>query len=120
MPSGTNTVISEDKLSLLAAVDGCIENLHSRINVNDVFIVRGNVDSASGNVNANGSVIVQGDVMEGFSVKAGQDISVRGMVEGAILEAKGTISLSNGMNGMGRGTLKAGAILSGNISKMPY
>ena len=113
LPSGTNTVISEDKLSLLAAVDGCIENLHSRINVNDVFIVRGNVDSASGNVNANGSVIVQGDVMEGFSVKAGQEISVRGMVEGAILEAKGTISLSNGMNGMGRGTLKAGGNIVG-------
>lgn len=113
LPAGTNTVVSEDNLSLLAAVDGCIEYLNTQINVNDVFIVRGNVDSASGNVQANGSVIVQGDVREGFFIKSGQDITVRGMVEGATLEAKGSISLSNGMNGMGRGTLKAGGNIVG-------
>lgn len=113
LPFGVNTVASSDKLSLLAEVDGCIEYLNSQINVNDVFIVRGNVDSASGNVTANGSVIVQGDVREGFFVKSGQDISVRGMVEGATLEAKGSISLSRGMNGMGRGTLKAGGNIVG-------
>jgi len=113
LPSGSNTVVSEDKLSLLAAVDGCIEHLNSVININDVFIVRSDVDSASGNIHSNGSVIVQGDVREGFSVKAGQDITVRGMVEGATMEAKGTISLSNGMNGMGKGTLKAGGNIVG-------
>lgn len=113
LPSGTNTVVSEDKLSLLAAVDGCIEYLNSTINVNDVFMVRGNVDSASGNVHSNGSVIVQKDVREGFSVKAGQDITVRGMVEGAMLEAKGSVFLSNGMNGMGKGILKAGGNIVG-------
>ncbi len=113
LPFGANTVASPDKLSLLAEVDGCIEYLNTQINVNDVFIVRGNVDSASGNVTANGSVIVQGDVREGFFVKAGQDISVRGIVEGATLEAKGSISLSRGMNGMGRGTLNAGGNIVG-------
>ncbi len=113
LPSGTNTVVSDDKLSLLAAVDGCIEFLKSRINVNDIFIVRGDVDGTSGNIKSNGSVVVQGDVREGFSVISGQDISVRGMVEGSVLEAKGTISLSNGMNGMGKGSLKAGGNIVG-------
>jgi len=112
-PSGTNTVISEDGLSLLANVDGCIEFTKSTVNVSDVFIVRGDVDSASGNINAVGSVIVQGDVVEGFFVKAGKDISIRGMAEGATIEAKGTISISNGMNGMGKGILRAGGNVVG-------
>lgn len=113
LPFGSNTVVSEDGLSLIADADGCIEHLKDRININDVFIVRGSVNTASGNVHVNGSVIVQGDVLEGFSVISGQDITVRGMVEGATLEAKGNISLSNGMNGMGRGILKAGGNIVG-------
>ena len=113
LPVGTNTVVSEDGLSLIAGVDGCIEYKKSVINVSDVFYVRGDVDSASGNINAIGSVVVQGDVREGFSVKAGKDISIRGMAEGALIEAQGTISISNGMNGMGKGTLKAGGNIVG-------
>jgi Predicted polymerase, most proteins contain PALM domain, HD hydrolase domain and Zn-ribbon domain len=113
LPTGNNTIVSEDGLSLIAGVDGCIEYKNSTINVSDVFYVRGDVDSASGNVNAIGSVVVMGDVREGFSVKAGKDISIRGMVEGALIEAQGTISISNGMNGMGRGTLKAGGNIVG-------
>jgi uncharacterized protein (DUF342 family) len=113
LPEGTNTAISEDKLSLLADADGCIEYKNLRVNVNEVFIVHGNVDSASGNINSVGSVIIQGDVREGFSVTSEKDISIRGMAEGAIIEAKGNISISNGMNGMGRGTLKAGGNIVG-------
>lgn len=113
LPYGTNTVISEDGLSLIANVDGCIEFTKSAINVSDVFIVHGDVDNASGNINAVGSVIVQGDVREGFYIKAGKDISIRGMVEGATIEAKGTISISSGMNGMGKGVLRAGGNIVG-------
>jgi uncharacterized protein len=113
LPGGSNTAISEDGLSLLATVDGCIEYLKYSINVNDVLTVHGDVDGASGNIDSVGSVIVEGDVREGFFVKSEHDISIYGMAEGAIIEAKGTISISDGMNGMGRGTLKAGGNIVG-------
>lgn len=113
LPAGLNTEVSEDGLALVAGVDGCIEFKKSRIDVNEVFIVRGDVNSASGNIKAIGSVIVQGDVREGFSVTAGKDITIRGMAEGAFIEAQGNITISNGMNGMGRGTLKAGGNIVG-------
>lgn len=110
-PSGSNTLVSKDGLELAAAIDGCIEYKNNTLNVNAVFIVHGNVDSSSGNIIFLGNVIVQGDVMEGFTVKAGGDITVRGMVEGAVLEADGNISITNGVNGMHGGKLTAG----GNI-----
>lgn len=113
LPFGSNTMASQDGLTLLAAVDGSIECLKTSINVNEMFIVHGDVDNSSGNLNVNGSVVIQGDVREGFFVKAGKDISVRGMVEGASLEAGGSIALSNGMNGMGHGTLKAAGNITG-------
>ena len=113
LPGGINTAVSEDGLALIAEVDGCINFTSSRIDVSEVFIVRGDVNSASGNINSIGSIIVQGDVREGFSVKAGKDISIHGMTEGAIIEAGGNITISNGMNGMGKGSLKAGGNIVG-------
>jgi uncharacterized protein (DUF342 family) len=106
-PQGKNTAVSEDGLTLVADSDGCIEYKGANLSISEVFIVHGDVDSSSGNINFLGTVIVQGDVLEGFSVKAGRDINVRGMVEGALLEAGGNIAVSCGMNGMSKGKLVA-------------
>ncbi|MVB09757.1 Flagellar Assembly Protein A [Caprobacter fermentans] len=111
-PQGKNTAVSEDGLTLTADADGCVEYKNASLSVSEVFIVRGDVDGSSGNIDFIGTVIVQGDVLEGFSVKAGGDINVRGMVEGALLEAGGSIAIACGMNGMSRGKL----IAKGSIS----
>ena len=111
-PQGKNTAVSKDGLTLFADADGCIEYKHAALNVNEVFTVRGDVDSSSGNIDFLGTVVIQGDVLEGFSVKAGGDINVRGMVEGALLEAGGDIAISCGMNGMSRGRLAAKGSIS--------
>ena len=104
-PTGRNIAASEDGLTLVALIDGCIEYKSMVLNILDSYIVRGNVDGASGNIDTVGSVTVLGDVLEGFSVKAGGSITVRGMVEGARLQADGNISIAKGMNGMGKGRL---------------
>lgn len=111
-PSGTNTVQSEDGLSLLSRVDGSVEYKNAQINVKDVYIVHGDVNCNTGNINSICSVIIQGDVMEGFCVKSEKDITIRGMAEGAQVEAEGNITLSSGMIGMGHGILKAGGTVS--------
>lgn len=107
-PSGHNTVVSENGLELTAAIDGCIEYHKNLLNVNETFYVRGNVDNSSGNINFVGTVVVQGDVTQGYTVKAGGDITVHGMVAGATLNAGGSITVSNGVNGMSGGSLTAG------------
>ena len=110
-PSGNNTIVSEDRLELSAGCDGCIEYHKNILNVNQTFVVHGNVDNSSGNINFIGTVVVQGDVLDGFSVTAGGDISVHGMVGGAKLKAGGNITISDGINAMSGGSIAAG----GNI-----
>ena len=51
------------------------------------------------------------NVCANFSVKARGNIDIKGVVEGAFLEAGGNIIIARGMNGMVKGTLKA----EGNI-----
>lgn len=114
-PGGRNTVISEDGLTLTAAIDGCVEYKNANLNINDAFVVRGDVSSKSGNIDFTGTVTVMGDVLEGFIVRAGGSLVIRGMVEGATLEAGENVTISNGMHGMGRGSIRAGGNITGKF-----
>ncbi len=108
---GSNTYISEDGFKLLAATDGCVEFKNSKVFVESVYKVN-NVDNSTGNIDFIGSVVINGDVKEGFSVKAKGDIKIKGMVEGAYIESGGEVVISKGMNGMGKGKICA----KGNIT----
>lgn len=107
---GLNIQLSEDKLSISSRVDGHVTLTAGKVFVSDVMQVH-NVDNSTGNIEYSGNVVVEGNVNANFSVKTDGDIEVRGVVEGAHLEAGGNIILVRGINGMGKGVLKAG----GNI-----
>jgi uncharacterized protein (DUF342 family) len=101
-----NMSLSEDKLSLTSDVDGHISFVDGQIFVADVYQVE-NVNSSTGNIDFEGSVLVTGNVFTNFHVKAKGNIEVQGVVEGAELESGGDIVIRRGMKGMGRGRLKA-------------
>ncbi len=104
---GRNISISEDNRVLTADINGQVSLVEGKVFVTDVLELD-NVNTATGNIDYAGSVRVLGNVTENFSVKAGGSIEVRGVVEGAYLEAGENITIARGMNGMGKGVLKAG------------
>ena len=75
--------------------------------VSDVYEVS-DVDTSTGNIEYAGNVCVLGNVKTGFSVKAQGDVEVRGVVENAMVEATGNVTIARGMNGMSKGTITAG------------
>lgn len=107
IPQGKNIVYSPERDKLLTACEGNLTFRSGRFHVENVFSVSGNVDNSVGNINFTGSVMVHGDVLEGYSVTAKGDITVMGIVEGARLKAGGDILLHKGMRGMKSGVLEA-------------
>ncbi|MDE5940134.1 MAG: FapA family protein [Lachnospiraceae bacterium] len=107
---GRNIEISEDRTVLTAQVDGHVELVEGSVFVSNELMVE-NVDNSTGNIDYEGNVQISGNVATNFQVKAKGDIVVKGVVEGAQLTAGGNIIIARGMNGMGRGVLKA----DGNI-----
>lgn len=107
---GRNISISEDKTCIYSEVNGHVVLVEEKVFVSDVLELE-NVDMSTGNIEYEGSVLVRGNVCSNFSVISRGNIEVRGIVEGAYLEADGDIIIARGMNGMGKGELKAG----GNI-----
>ena len=109
LPRGKNVHASEDGQNLYASTDGEVEYLDlTKVSVYTNHEVPADVDNSTGNVNFVGSVIIKGNVLSGFSVEAGGNVEVYGVVEGATIKAGGNIILRRGMQGMGKGTLIAG------------
>lgn len=107
VPAGKNTAISEDGLMLIATTDGQLSYKGGVFRVDQVVNIDGDIDNSIGNLDVIGSINVNGNVTEGFSLAATGDIVVRGIVEGAYLNAGGNIQIFHGMNGNLKGRLEA-------------
>ncbi len=108
---GKNISISEDGLHIYSNVSGHVSLTDETVFVSNTYEVPADVDTSTGNIDYDGDISINGNVITGFQVKATGDIYVKGAVEGAELIAGGDIILNRGIQGMERGYLKAG----GNI-----
>lgn len=104
---GKNISMSEDGLQLFSDVDGHVSLADDRVFVSNIYEIPADVDPSTGDIEYDGNVIIRGNVITGFTVKAKGDIEVYGVVEGAYIEAGGQIILRRGIQGMNKGVLKA-------------
>jgi hypothetical protein len=107
-PLGRNVHMGDDGATLIADINGLVTFISGKINVEEIFTVPGDVDLKTGNVMFLGTVIVQGNVEDGFSVKASGNIEVRGSVGKCEIVAEGDIIIHQGMAGKGGGSIQAG------------
>jgi uncharacterized protein (DUF342 family) len=105
---GPNTRRSDQDPNLIvAATAGHVRLSRGIPEVQECFIVAGDVDYSSGNVSFGKSVLIEGDVKSGFSVDAGGDVEIRGLAEDCRVTAKGKLLIRGGFTGGGRGVAQA-------------
>ncbi|MGK0305226.1 MAG: hypothetical protein ACI8UG_000972 [Gammaproteobacteria bacterium] len=96
---GEGTVISDgDENLLLADFSGMPKFKDQKMWVDNIFTCKG-VNVGSGNVNYDGSVLVNGDVTESMEIHATGDVTVNGFVESATIHAGGDIIITEGAMG---------------------
>lgn len=106
---GKNVVMNQERTMLYAAIDGQVTfTENSKVNVFPVFEVNGDVDFSVGNIDFVGTVVIRGNVPTGFRIKASGDIRVLGSVEGAELEAGGSVEIKSGIVAQDKGHVIAG------------
>jgi uncharacterized protein (DUF342 family) len=111
-PLGKNVRLGDDGVTVVADINGQVVEVNGKINVEPVYTVDGNVSLKTGNIIFLGTVIVNGNVEDGFSVKAAGNIEVNGTVEKAELDAEGDIIVHQGITGRGSGIIRAGKTLA--------
>lgn len=107
IPQGTNTELFDDGRLLIASIDGVVYEEDEKFYVKQQKVVFNSVDAAFGNLHYNGDVFIQGNVIEGITIKAGGDVVVCGEVLDAHIISGGTIRVLGGVRGERSSTLKA-------------
>lgn len=105
--AGKNTRVEEEDLKLYATVDGQMSVEPKVIHVYPTFDVNGDLDLKVGNISFIGTVNIRGNVPAGFEIKSKGDIKIHGTVESAVLISEGSIFVSAGIVGQGKGLIKA-------------
>jgi len=108
MPLGSNVHVGDDGETIFADINGQVVLVGNKINVEPVYTVEGDVNLKTGNIIFLGTVVITGNIEDGFTVKASGNIEVKGTVSKAELDAEGDILLYQGVNGKGGGKIHAG------------
>ena len=103
---GEGTILSDDGRELTAEKNGQVVLKAGRIIVDDVLVIQGDVNMETGDILMLGSILITGNVLDNFKVKASGNIEVRGSVQKAFLEAEGDIIVKGGINGRDEGRVE--------------
>lgn len=106
---GRGCAVSPDGLSIVAEVAGhSLVTVDGRVAVSPIFEVHGDVDTGTGDIDFDGTVVVQGSVNQGFTVRAGHHVEIHGGIDGGSVEAGGDLTVRYGIAGGSRGRVTVG------------
>ena len=112
--TGKGFYIEQDNVTYIANVDGIVELNGSKLEVSNLLTL-GEVTAYMGDTRFDGNIHVTGNVGNGCTIIAKEDLIVDGFVEGAVLEAGGNIILRKGVNSQSKGHIKAGKNIEGSF-----
>jgi len=108
---GKNVRMLESGKAIVAEKSGLVTLIDGKVVVLDVLNID-NVDSRVGNIYFDGTVVVRGNVLNGFKVEADGDVQVNGVVEGGYIENTGDVIIKKGIQGYNKLVIQT----KGNLS----
>ena len=108
---GANVQLNEVTGEYIASAEGRPVLDGSVISVLPVYEVGGDVDFSTGHIQFGGSVLVHGNVQDGFNITA-KNIEINGTVGACEIVASGSIVLNGGVNGRNKALIKSGATIT--------
>lgn len=112
---GKNVTVSEDGKNLLALTDGTIKMEGHRISIIEILEIRSDVGIKTGNISFKGKILVNGNVITGYSIECDGDVEITGVVEGAVIKATGNIVVGRGVQGQDEAVIECGGDLIGRF-----
>lgn len=110
LPLGKNVTVDTDGRSILAACNGQVLLVNDKITVEPIMEVDG-VNIKTGNITFLGTVIVNGNVEDGYDIKASGNVEVNGAVGASHIESDGDIIVSQGIVGRDECKIECGGSL---------
>jgi uncharacterized protein (DUF342 family) len=103
---GRNALTEGD--TVVAGCDGKFVAAEDSFWVNEVLEIPGDVDYSTGHIDFPGDVVVQGQIKQGFKVKAGGSLTCDKTIDATEVECGGDLVTNGGILGRVQSTVKAG------------
>lgn len=107
---GRNVERREDKL--VSTVDGRLAIEAGKANVDEVLLIKGEVDFSTGHIIFPGDVVIEGAVHDGFKVHSGGSIVCKSTMDAFDVNAKKDLTCAQGLIGHRRGEVRVGGSLT--------
>lgn len=104
--AGENVEFRPDTGEFFALRNGRIDLVGHTIKVSRVYEVEGDVDFSVGNINFDGFIHVRGNVQDNFVLNAKEGVQIDKVVEAAVIDSGGTLTVIGGMNCRNKGTVR--------------
>lgn len=114
---GIGFTMTDDKKQYYSLIDGIIEldEFDNRMDIRNLYLIPGDVDASTGNIDFNGDVNIMGNVHSGFSVTATGNVVIDGHCEGCQIRAGKDVIIRKGCQGSGVGNIVAGGEITGKF-----
>lgn len=107
LPIGENTGPKPDDANILIALsDGNVKLVGNSVLIQEGFIINGDVDYSTGNVEYEKSVTIKGDVKSSFNITCGGDLDIGGTIEDCEIDVGGSLLCKYGFVGQGKGNIE--------------
>lgn len=100
-----------DGRDVLASVAGKVVFKNNELFVHEIVEIAGDVDFEIGNLDLLIDCVIRGSIGDRFSVKTKANLTVGGVIEAAVVEAAGNVTVRGGILGRGMGRVEAGGEL---------
>ncbi len=101
-----------------ATASGNVTISEGELRVQEIYIVEGDVDYSTGNIDFDGTVVVKGNVHDRFKIKASGDIIIEQGVGKSYIQSEQDIVVKEGIRGKGGAQLNArGNVISSFIEQ---
>jgi len=102
--------VEEKDGHIIATAAGTPSIQEDVIMVHRHYVLQGDVNLSTGNINFPGTVVIQGNVTNGFEVISEESVVVNGLISGAKVRAKGYVKCAGGIQG--KSEVTAGSFVS--------
>lgn len=93
LKKGPGCQVLDNGNRLIADINGLVSMKNDTICVFPSYVVKDNVDIKTGNLNFDGDIVVYGNVLEGLSINAANNVDIYGSAAGASISSGGNIKI---------------------------
>jgi len=104
--------LEEKDCKIIATAAGTPSVQDDVIMIRRNYVLQGDVDLSTGNINFPGTVIIHGNVTDGFEVVSEENVVVNGLISGAKIKAKGYVKCAGGIQGKNKAEIISGSFVA--------